>query len=218
MEYLGGKGGRADGEDRVRGEQILDFAFAVGEALQQHHMLAAEAFLGFAKRVKMKMPMHWRQAIAKSYECSVRLCGKRKPWMSTCAPESIGDIHITRGSQGMRDTVLFSIFEEVLRREVKPTTSMRSGILGEGHCTRRAGGGAANAVGQRVANKHVVNGVIDQRELGHHFSNVQPHALANHGAQFHPRAQPRLQRHVAGPHASSGLRTREFTVDGKMRL
>ena len=119
----------------------------------------------------------------------------------TFAPKVIGDIHITRGGQGMRGTEFFSIFEEVLCGEVKPTTSMRSGILGEGHRTRRASGGTANA----VANKHVVNGIIDQCELGHHFRNVQSHALANHGAQFHPGARSRLEQHCAGPHASSGL-------------
>ena len=67
-EYLGGKVGRADGKDGVRGEEILHFITDVGEAFQQHDMLAAEAGLLFTTRVKMEMPMYRRKALAEGCE------------------------------------------------------------------------------------------------------------------------------------------------------
>ena len=58
MKYLGWKNGRADRENRVGSEEILELFIDVGYGLQQQHMLARKLARFFAAIVKMEIPVH----------------------------------------------------------------------------------------------------------------------------------------------------------------
>ena len=63
MKYLVRKDGRADRENRVCSEEILNLFLDVGYFFQQHHMLARKHAFCFTALVKMEIPVNRRKTI-----------------------------------------------------------------------------------------------------------------------------------------------------------
>ena len=66
MKYLVRKDGRADRENRVGSEEILNLFIDIGYGLQQHHMLAHIPARFFAALVKMEIPVHGHKPFQES--------------------------------------------------------------------------------------------------------------------------------------------------------